>query len=117
MVLRLVSPNIRAKFAGCRRHPSARVVDALANLPSRHIFHDPGLLLQVLLPLFDESVGYTDNVKNMMEGGNKQPKTKSESFYLSSSSAWSIGSIALRAAYFSSLSALHVWKHSGVIGV
>jgi hypothetical protein len=37
-----------------------------------------------------------------------KPTTYSNEFYLSSSSAWSIGSIALRAAIFSSFSALHI---------
>jgi hypothetical protein len=50
-----LSPNLRAEFPSSWRHPFPRVVHALTNLPSWNIFHDPGLLLKILLPLFDKS--------------------------------------------------------------
>ena len=64
-------PNLRAEFTGSRRHPFPRVVHALANLPSWNIFHDPGLLLKILLPLFDKStiVSWTMDLKSYMNAG------------------------------------------------
>ena len=62
-------PNLRAEFTSSRRHPFPRVVHALANLPSWNIFHDPGLLLKILLPLFDKStiVSWTMDLKSYIE--------------------------------------------------
>lgn len=110
-------PHIGAEFTGGRRHPSAGVVDALADLPPWNVFHDPGLLFQVLLPLFDEPTGCTQ--QDWYKNGVRPSGIKLEIWgsHLSSSSAWSMGSIALRAAYFSSLIALHIHKQNGMIGL
>jgi len=48
-------PNLRAELTSSRGHPFPGVVHVLANLPPWNIFHDPRLLLKILLPLFDKS--------------------------------------------------------------
>lgn len=131
-----LSPHIWSELTSCRGHPSPRVVHTLANLPPRHILHNSGLLFQIFIPFFHKSTNKSKDktrfkkkksgklyiIKKLVlqhpiphRKNQKKKKADMSLTYLSSSSAWSMGSIALRAAYFSSLSSLKIstwWHHN-----
>lgn len=48
-------PDIGTKLPSCWRHPPSRVVHIFTHFPTRHVFHDSGLFLEILLPFFDKS--------------------------------------------------------------
>ncbi|XP_064941332.1 uncharacterized protein LOC135594750, partial [Musa acuminata AAA Group] len=45
------SPDVWSQLTCCWSHPPSRVIHTLSYLPSRNIFHNPGLLFQIFLPL------------------------------------------------------------------